>query len=113
MKTPAIRQDLWSAGARAAKDTALTVQAGFALRIASADGPVVLRPVKPCARRPVPNIDPQTAQSSPEVLATLSQYRADARVDGALTFGMNAIILDGLDRTLRVGDAVAADWKFD
>ena len=83
------------------------------LRIATADGPVVLKPVKPCARCPIPNIDPQTAQSSPEVLATLSQYRADARVDGQLTFGMNAIILDGVERTLRVGDAVEGDWLFD
>ena len=83
------------------------------LRIATAEGEVALKPVKPSARCPIPNIDPQTAQSSPEVLATLSQYRADARVDGALTFGMNAIILDGVDCTLRVGDAVAADWRFD
>ncbi|MBN9405856.1 MAG: MOSC N-terminal beta barrel domain-containing protein [Burkholderiales bacterium] len=83
------------------------------LRIATADGPVVLKPVKPCARCPIPNIDPQTAQSSPEVLATLSQYRADARVDGQLTFGMNAIILGGVERTLRVGDAVEGDWLFD
>jgi len=83
------------------------------LRIATAEGEVILKPVKPCARCPIPNIDPQTAQSSPEVLATLSQYRADARVDGALTFGMNAIIGDGVGRTLRVGDAVAADWRFD
>ena len=83
------------------------------LRIATAEGEVALKPVKPCARCPIPNIDPQTAQSSPEVLATLSQYRADARVDGALTFGMNAIIGDGVGRTLRLGDAVAADWRFD
>ncbi len=83
------------------------------LRIATADGPVVLRPVKPCARCPIPNIDPRTAESSPEVLATLSQYRADARVDGQLSFGMNAIVLGGVDRTLRVGDAVQADWRFD
>ena len=48
-----------------------------------------------------------------EVLTTLSQYRADARMDGGLTFGMNAIILGGVGHTLRVGDAVAADWRFD
>lgn len=83
------------------------------LRIATAEGDVVLRPVKPCVRCPIPNIDPQTATSSPEVLATLSQYRADARMDGGLTFGMNAIILRGVGCTLRVGDAVAADWRFD
>jgi uncharacterized protein YcbX len=34
------------------------------LRIATADGPVVLRPVKPCARCPIPNIDPRTARAA-------------------------------------------------
>lgn len=82
------------------------------LRITTAEGEVTLRPVKPCVRCPIPNIDPRTANSSPEVLATLSQYRADARMDGGLTFGMNAIILSGVGCTLRVGDAVAADWRF-
>lgn len=83
------------------------------LRIATAEGEVLLRPVKPCVRCPIPNIDPRTATSSPEVLATLSQYRADARMDGGLTFGMNAIIGAGAGLTLRVGDAVAANWRFD
>lgn len=83
------------------------------LRIVSADGEVILRPVKPCMRCPIPNIDPQTAESSPEVLATLSQYRTDPRMDNGITFGMNAIILSGVGHTLRVGDVVDADWKFD
>lgn len=76
------------------------------LRIATAEGEVRLRPVKPCARCPIPNIDPRTAHSSPEVLQTLRDYRADARVGGKPSFGMNAIILAGVGCTLRVGDAV-------
>ncbi len=39
-------------------------------------------------------------------------YRADARVGGALTFGMNAIVLDGVDRVLRVGHKGRADFNF-
>ncbi|MEZ5629903.1 MAG: MOSC N-terminal beta barrel domain-containing protein [Burkholderiaceae bacterium] len=82
------------------------------LRIACAEGEVVLRPVKPCPRCPIPNVDPATGETSPEVLDTLSTYRANPVVDGAITFGMNVVIVRGAGHTLRVGDAVAADWKF-
>ena len=47
------------------------------------------------------------------MLQTLSAYRADARLDGALAFGMNAVIVQGAGHPLRVGDAVRADWRFD
>ena len=83
------------------------------LQIATADGPVVLTPVKPCPRCPIPNINPDTAQSSPEVNDTLQTYRQDARVNGALTFGMNTIVSEGVDRVLRVGQVVSADYRFD
>ena len=75
-------------------------------------GPVVLKPVKPCARCPIPNIDPATAQSSPAVSDTLQTYRQDARLDGALTFGMNAIVLNGVDTVLRVGQQLTANYNF-
>ena len=75
-------------------------------------GPVVLKPVKPCARCPIPNIDPATAQSSPAVSDTLQAYRQDARLDGALTFGMNAIVLNGVDTVLRVGQQLTANYNF-
>jgi len=81
------------------------------LRIA-ADEPVQLRPVKPCPRCPIPDIDPATAQSSPEVSTALRGYRADARVNGAITFGMNAITAQGLGVKLRVGQPVEADLSF-
>jgi len=83
------------------------------VRIATEAGEVRLRPVKPCPRCPIPNIDPATAESSPAVGDTLQAYRRDDRVGGAPTFGMNAIIVAGGDAILRVGQAVAADYRFD
>ncbi|MDO5691546.1 MAG: MOSC N-terminal beta barrel domain-containing protein [Pseudomonadota bacterium] len=84
------------------------------LRITTAQGDtVVLRPVKPCPRCPIPNVDPATGESSPEVLGQLSSYRANPVLDGAITFGMNCVIVQGAGATLRVGDAVAASWRFD
>jgi uncharacterized protein len=83
------------------------------LRIEADHGEVRLRPVKPCSRCPIPNIDPATGQSDPVVTDTLQGYRRNDRLGGAVTFGMNAIVVEGIDRTLRVGQAVSAAWKFD
>ncbi len=83
------------------------------LTIATTEGPVVLSLVKPCARCPIPNIDPATAISSPTVGDMLQTYRQDARVGGSITFGMNAITTTGFDAVLRVGQAVAGNFKFD
>lgn len=73
---------------------------------------VLLKPVKPCPRCPIPNVDPLTAQISQEVGDTLQSYRKDARVSGAVTFGMNAIVLRGVGVTLHVGQTVSADFDF-
>ena len=75
-------------------------------------GEVILNPVKPCPRCPIPNINPATANSSPEVGDMLQSYRQDARVGGAVTFGMNVIVLQGLDKVLRVGQTVTGDFRF-
>ena len=82
------------------------------LQIATGQGAAQLQVVKPCPRCPIPNIDPATALSSPEVADMLQTYRQDARVDGALTFGMNAIVLQGIDHLLKVGQPVTADYRF-
>jgi hypothetical protein len=82
------------------------------LRIA-ADRDVVLKPVKPCTRCTIPDIDPATGVSSPEVNAALRAYRSNDAMNGALTFAMNAIVLEGFDATLRVGQDVTANWRFD
>jgi uncharacterized protein len=83
------------------------------LRFETDEGPVVLRLVKPCPRCPMPDVDPATAQTGHAVTDTLMTYRADPRVDGALTFGMNAVIVEGIDRALRVGMAGSASYRFD
>jgi uncharacterized protein YcbX len=69
--------------------------------------------VKPCARCPIPNIDPVTAQTHPGVGDALMAYRQDARVNGAITFGMNAIVQAGAGAVLRVGQSVAASYGFE
>ena len=83
------------------------------LRIATADGEVQLRPVKPCPRCPIPDIDPATARSDPAVSDALQGYRRSEVLGGAVAFGMNAIVAEGIDRTLRVGQAATGNWKFD
>jgi uncharacterized protein YcbX len=73
---------------------------------------VQLTPVKPCPLCPIPNIDPDSAQSHPAVNDTLQAYRQDPRVNGALTFGMNCLPVAGIGQVLRVGLRVSADWAF-
>lgn len=78
------------------------------------DGAAVeLTPVKPCPRCPMPNIDPDTAQSHPGVGDAMQAYRQDPRVDGAITFGMNVIVTAGAGQVLRVGQVVRAEYRFD
>ncbi len=76
------------------------------------EGPVVLRLVKPCVRCSVPNVDPQTAVTGTEPGDTLAGFRADSRMQGGITFGMNAVIVQGVDCTLRVGQSGLARYKF-
>ena len=83
------------------------------MHITTAEGVAVIETVKPCARCPIPNIDPATAVSSPAVGDALQTYRQDPRMNGAITFGMNAITLEGDGLVLKVGQAVGADWRFD
>ena len=51
--------------------------------------------------------------SSPEVGDMLRTYRADARVDGAITFGMNAIVLQGVEHTLQGRAAGRRQLRFE
>ena len=79
----------------------------------TSEGPVRLKLVKPCARCPIPDIDPITALHGHAVGDALQAYRADSRLDGAITFGMNAVIVEGIERGLRVGQTGAANYHFD
>ena len=82
------------------------------IQIATDQGTARIKPVKPCARCPIPNIDPLTALSDPAVGDLLQTYRKDARVGGAPTFGMNAIVLGTTDHLLKVGQSVQASYSF-
>jgi uncharacterized protein YcbX len=73
-------------------------------------GAVRLQPVKPCARCPIPDIDPATAQSGSSVRETLQTYRQDKRLLGAITFGMNAIVREGAGGLLSEGQAGLGRW---
>ncbi len=82
------------------------------LEIAAPEGPVVLKLVKPCARCTIPDIDPLSAAQGQVVSETMSAYRANAIVGGGLTFGMNAVIVSGIEHTLHEGASVRATVKF-
>jgi hypothetical protein len=82
------------------------------LNIDTEHAAVQLKLVKPCPRCPIPNIDPATARSNPAVGDILQAYRQDPRLDGAVTFGMNAIVLQGVGTVLRVGQTLGADFDF-
>ena len=83
------------------------------IEFATGDGPVRIKLVKPCARCPIPDVDPLTAETGHAVGDTLAGYRADARLGGQITFGMNAVIVEGIERVLRVGMTGAATFRFD
>lgn len=83
------------------------------MHVATAEGQARLQPAKPCPRCPIPDIDPLTAVSTPEVNDMLRTYRANARVDGAITFGMNCIVLEGVEHLLKVGQTVDANYRFE
>lgn len=82
------------------------------LEIVTAEGRVRLQPVKPCPRCPIVNIDPLSASSTPVVNDMLQTYRQDARLNGALSFGMNTITLEGVDQLLQVGQVVTGSYQF-
>ena len=82
------------------------------LHLATDSGLVRMKLVKPCPRCPIPNIDPATALSHPAVGDALQGYRQDARVGGAVTFGMNAIVCEGDGVVLRLGHMLQGDLDF-
>ncbi len=82
------------------------------LTITTDEGAVRLRLVKPCVRCSIPDVDPATAATGHAVGDTLASFRADARMNGGLTFGMNAVVLQGFGHTLRVGQHFEASYAF-
>ena len=82
------------------------------LHITTQQGEAQLKHVKPCARCTIPDVDLQNGKQGTAVADMLQTYRANPLMDGAVTLGMNAIILSGEGATLRVGQAVGANYVF-
>ena len=82
------------------------------LSIESPDGPVLLKLVKPCGRCTIPDVDPANAAQGHSVADTLAAYRAEPRIGGGLAFGMNAIVVSGVEHRLHVGARVTATLNF-
>jgi uncharacterized protein len=86
------------------------------LHIATTGGEVLLGLIKPCPRCPIPDVNPSSGISSPEVGQILQTYRQDSRVDGAITFGMNAMVRGQtaaqFELPLAVGQTVQANLTF-
>lgn len=77
------------------------------------DAVVQLRLVKPCVRCSIPDVDPASAELGHAVGDLLLAQRPDTRMGGALTWGMNAIVLAGDGQTLRCGQTLHATYRFD
>jgi uncharacterized protein YcbX len=75
-------------------------------------GSAEIRPVKPCARCPIPSIDQATGIPGPDPMDILQTYRANPRMDGAVCMGMNCIVSAGAGSLLRVGQELAAELAF-
>lgn len=75
-------------------------------------GEVTLKPVKPCPRCPMPSIDQATGEFGPDPLEILQSYRAKPELDGALCFGMNAIVTDGEGQLVQVGQEIEVALAF-
>jgi uncharacterized protein len=82
------------------------------ITIGAEGGTVRLKLVKPCTRCSMPNVDPLTGVAGVEPGDTLAGFRMDARMNGAITFGMNAVIVEGFECTLRVGQRAVARFNF-
>ena len=83
------------------------------IEITTDEGPVTLRLVKPCSRCSIADVDPATGVATHEPGDTLRGYRADARLNGAITFGMNAVVVRGFECVLRVGQRAQVALNFD
>jgi len=75
-------------------------------------GDVLVKPVKPCARCPIPAIDQATGIPGPDPLDILQSWRSKAILDGAVCVGMNCIVADGEGGLLRVGQELDIALSF-
>jgi uncharacterized protein len=75
-------------------------------------GAVRLKLVKPCSRCSIPDVDPATGTTGHAVGDALAAYRSDPRLGGAITFAMNAVVVEGFGLALRSGLAGRGSYRF-
>lgn len=75
-------------------------------------GDILITPVKPCARCPIPAIDQATGIPGPDPLDILQSWRTKAILDGAVCVGMNCIVTQGQGGVLRVGQELDVSLSF-
>jgi uncharacterized protein YcbX len=75
-------------------------------------GGLEIRPVKPCARCPIPSIDQATGVPGPDPLDILQTYRANPRMEGAVCLGMNCIVTAGAGSELHLGQTLDTEIAF-
>lgn len=75
-------------------------------------GAAQVRPVKPCARCPIPSVDQSSGLHGLDPLDILHSYRSKPAMDDAICFGMNAIVGAGEGERLRVGQQVELALAF-
>jgi uncharacterized protein YcbX len=75
-------------------------------------GGLSIKPVKPCARCPIPAIDQATGVAGPDPLDIMLAYRANPRMEGAVCLGMNCILVGGAAGELHVGQILQANLAF-
>lgn len=75
-------------------------------------GEARLKPVKPCARCTIPGVDQASGERGPDPVEILASYRANAKVGGGITFGMNTIVAGGAGSVLRVGQHAELELAF-
>jgi uncharacterized protein YcbX len=73
-------------------------------------GAMVLRPVKPCPRCPIPSVDQRTGVVGPDPLDVLSRYRDDQR--HGVVFGQNVIVAAGIGSVIAAGQSLDTEWNF-
>jgi uncharacterized protein YcbX len=73
---------------------------------------MLIAPVKPCARCPIPAIDQATGIPGPDPLDILQSWRSKAILDGAVCVGMNCIVAAGAGGILRVGQPLEVSLSF-
>lgn len=75
-------------------------------------GSIVLQPAKPCVRCTVPSVDQTTGTLGADPIDVLCTYRANPKLDDGITFGMNAILLEGAGSVIRVSQQIEVNLAF-